>query len=103
MPRGVVNAHQHLQDSLGEKYKPLGIVIEAVDTAALEVILVVHKVVLYALVLGLKEPAVLVAPGEGDIKMGDVPHGILQFLADVGIEGQDHPGKGGRPQCPPSR
>ena len=70
--RLVVQDGEHLQHRLGEEDEPLRVVVKAVDAVALKVVFVIQQVAGDAVHLCPEEPAVLVAPGERDVEVGDV-------------------------------
>ena len=67
-------------DGLGEERKALSVVKKAIRIVALEVALVVYEQVRDAIVHKALETAVLVAPTQGHVEIGDVLH-----LAEVGV------------------
>ncbi len=60
-----VGIEQGFQNGAGEESKTLAVIIEAIQAAALKVILVVDEVVGHAVTLGLEQAAVLAAPAHG--------------------------------------
>ena len=83
---GEVDVEQGLQHSAGEEGKALAVIVEAVQAAALEVILVVQEVVGHAVDLSLEQAAVLAAPAHGHRVVGD----ILQLVAHFQVAVQRH-------------
>ena len=83
---GEVDVKQGLQHGAGEEGEALAVVVEAVETAALEVILVVEEVVGHAVDLSLEQAAVLAAPAHRD---GVVGH-IFQLVAELQVAVQRH-------------
>ena len=78
-----VGVEQHLQNGAGEERETFAVVIEAVQAAALEVILVVDEVKDNAVALGLEQAAVLAAPAHGHAEVGDIGQRILEFQVAV--------------------
>ena len=70
--RGEVDVEQGLQHGAGEEGEALTVIVEAVQTAAAEVILVVEEVVGHAVHFGLEQAAVLAAPAHRHRVVGDV-------------------------------
>ena len=85
--RGEVDVEQGLQHGTGEEGEAL---VKAVETAALEVILVVEEVVGHAVHFSLEQAAVLAAPAHGN---GVVGH-IFQHLAVLQVTVQRHDNAG---------
>ena len=87
---GEIDVEQGLQHRAGEERKALTVIVEAVQAAALEVILVVQEVVGHAVAHGLEQAAVLAAPAHRHRVVGD----ILQILAvfQVAVQGHDDAG-----------
>ena len=83
---GEVDVEQGLQHSAGEEGEALAVIVEAVQAAALEVILVVQEVVGHAVDLSLEQAAVLAAPAHGHRVVGD----ILQLVAHFQVAVQRH-------------
>ena len=81
---------QALGDGLGEERKTLAVVKEAVRIVARKVALVVDEHIGDAVVLELLESAVLVAPAQAHVKVGEVPHLRLVLVLDGGILGHHH-------------
>ena len=74
-----IGVEQHFEDGTGEEGKALAVIVEAVQAAAFEVILVVDKVVDNAVALGLEQAAVLAAPAHRHAEIGDIGQRILEF------------------------
>ena len=87
---GEVQIEQGLQHRAGEEGEPLAVIVEAVQAAALEVILVVQEVVGHAVPLGLEQAAVLAAPAHRHRIVGH----ILQVIpeAQIAVQRHDHAG-----------
>ena len=83
---GEVDVEQGLQHCAGEEGEALAVVVEAVEAAALEVILVVEEVVGHTIDLSLEQAAVLAAPAHGHRVVGD----ILQLVAHFQVAVQRH-------------
>ena len=81
---------QALGDGLGEERKALAVVKEAVRIIARKVALVVDEHIGDAVVLELLEPAVLVAPAQAHVKVGEVLHLRLVLILDGGVLGHHH-------------
>ena len=81
---------QALGDGLGEKRKALAVIKEAVRIVARKVALVVDEHIGDAVVLELLETAVLVAPAQAHVKVGEVLHLRLVFVLDGGVLGHHH-------------
>ena len=81
---------QALGDGLGEERKALAVVKEAVRIVARKVALVVDEHIGDAVVLELLEPAVLVAPAQAHVKVGEVLHLRLVLILDGGVLGYHH-------------
>ena len=81
-----VGVEQHLQNGTGKEGKALAIIVEAVQAAALEVILVVDKVVGHTVPVRLEQAAVLAAPAHRNAEVGD----ILQLVLELQIAVQRH-------------
>ena len=82
-----------VQHRLGEESKPLRLVVAevAVDIAAVEVVLIIHKIIGYPIQLQGLDAAILAAPAQGDGEVADMGHAALKFLRDGGKLGQDDP------------
>ena len=78
-----IGVEQHFEDGTGEEGKALAVIVEAVQAAAFEVILVVDKVVDNAVALGLEQAAVLAAPAHRHAEIGDIGQRILEFQIAV--------------------
>ena len=74
-----IGVEQHLEDGARKESEALAVVVEAVQAAALEVILVVDKVVGDAVVLGLEQAAVLAAPADRHAEVGDVGQRVFKL------------------------
>ena len=83
---GKVDVEQGLQHCAGEEGEALAVVVEAVEAAALEVILVVEEVVGHTIDLSLEQAAVLAAPAHGDRVVGNV----FQLVAELQVAIQRH-------------
>ena len=83
-----VGVEQHLQNGAGKEGEPFAVVIEAVQAAALEVILVVDKVEGDAVVFRLEQAAVLAAPAHRHAEVGDIGQPVAEF--QVAIQRHDH-------------
>ena len=83
---GEVDVEQGLQHCAGEEGEALAVVVEAVEAAALEVILVVEEVVGHAVHFGLEQAAVLAAPAHRDRVVGNV----FQLIAELQVAIQRH-------------
>ena len=81
---------QALGNGLGEKRKALAVVKEAVRIVARKVALVVDEHIGDAVVLELLKPAVLVAPAQAHVKVGEVLHLRLVLVLDGGVLGHHH-------------
>ena len=81
---------QALGDSLGEERKSLAVVKETVRIVACKVALIVDEHVGNAVVLELLEPAVLAAPAQAHVKVGEVLHLGLVLVLDGGVLGHHH-------------
>ena len=81
---------QTLGDGLGEECKTLAVVKEAVRIVARKVAFVVDEHIGDAVVLELLETAVLVAPAQAHVKVGEVLHLRLVFVLDGGVLGHHH-------------
>ena len=81
---------QALGDGLGEKRKALAVIKEAVRIVARKVALVVDEHIGDAVVLDLLEPAVLIAPTQAHVKIGEVLHLCLVLILDGGVLGHHH-------------
>ena len=81
---------QALGNGLGEKREALAVVKEAVRIVARKVALVVDEHIGDAVVLELLEPAVLVAPAQAHVKVGEVLHLRLVLVLDGGVLGHHH-------------
>jgi len=81
--RGEVDVEQSLQHSTGEEGETLAVIVE---TAALEVILVVEEVVGHAVHFSLEQAAVLAAPAHRHRVVGNV----LQLIPELQIAVQRH-------------
>ena len=81
---------QTLGDGLGEERKTLAVVKEAVRIVARKVAFVVDEHIGDAVVLELLETAVLVAPAQAHVKVGEVLHLRLVFVLDGGVLGHHH-------------
>ena len=81
---------QALGDSLGEERKSLAVVKETVRIVACKVALIVDEHVRDAVVLELLEPAVLAAPAQAHVKVGEVLHLGLVLVLDGGVLGHHH-------------
>ena len=78
---------QALGDGLGEERKTFAVVKEAVRIVARKVALVVDEHIGDAVVLELLESAVLVAPAQAHVKVGEVLHLRLVLVLDGGVLG----------------
>ena len=87
---GEVDVEQSLQHGAGEEGEALAIIVEAVQAAALEVILVVQEVVGHAVHIGLEQAAVLAAPAHRHGVVGNV----FQLIAvlQIAVQGHDDAG-----------
>ena len=81
---------QALGDGLGEKREALAVVKEAVRIVARKVALVVDEHIGDAVVLELLESAVLIAPAQAHVKVGEVLHLRLVLVLDGGVLGHHH-------------
>ena len=81
---------QTLGDGLGEKREALAVIKEAVRIVARKVALVVDEHIGDAVVLELLETAVLVAPAQAHVKVGEVLHLRLVLVLDGGVLGHHH-------------
>ena len=81
-----VSVEQHLQNRAGEEGEALAVIVEAVQAAALEVILVVQEVVGHAVHIGLEQAAVLAAPAHRHGVVGNV----FQPIAELQVAIQRH-------------
>ena len=81
---------QALGNGLGEERKALAVIKEAVRIVARKVALVVDEHIGDAVVLELLEPAVLVAPAQAHVKVGEVLHLRLVLVLDGGVLGHHH-------------
>ena len=81
---------QALGDGLGEERKALAVVKEAVRIVARKVALVVDEHIGDAVVLELLESAVLIAPAQAHVKIGEVLHLRLVLVLDGGVLGHHH-------------
>ena len=81
---------QALGDGLREERKALAVIKEAVRIVARKVALVVDEHIRDAVVLELLEPAVLVAPAQAHVKVGEVLHLRLVLVLDGGVLGHHH-------------
>ena len=81
---------QALGDGLGEERKTLAVVKEAVRIVARKVALVVDEHIGDAVVLELLQPAVLVAPAQAHVKVGEVFHLRLVLVLDGCVLGHHH-------------
>ena len=88
---GKLGVEQHFQNGAAEEGKALAVVVEAIQAAPLEVVLVVQEVELHSLVLVLKQAAILVAPAHGNGEVGEVGELAAQFLLDVAVQGHHYP------------
>ena len=78
-----IGVEQHFEDGTGEEGEALAVIIEAVQAAALEIVLVIDEVVDNTVALGLEEAAVLAAPADRHAKVGDIGQAILEFQVTV--------------------
>ena len=81
---------QALGDGLGEERKALAVVKEAVRIVASKVALVVDEHIRDAVVLEFLEPAVLVAPAQAHVKVGEMLHLRLVLVLDGGVLGHHY-------------
>ena len=81
---------QALGDGLGEERKAFAVVKEAVRIVACKVALVVDEHIGDAVVLELLESAVLIAPAQANVKVGEVLHLRLVLVLDGGVLGHHH-------------
>ena len=87
--REVVQPRQHLQHRAGEEGEALALVAaQAVDVGAVEVVLVVDKVVGHACERQLLDAAVLVPPAQIDVKHALLGHLLLVFLGNFSVQRQ---------------
>ena len=78
-----------LHHGAGEEGEALGIVIVSIEPGALEVVLVVHKVIGDAVPLELEDTAVGGAPGQDYMEVEEVGHLVPPLLPDPLVEGED--------------
>ena len=78
-----------LYNGAGEVGKALAVVKVAVDIAALEIILVVHKPVGHAVLLQFEHTAIGLAPGQGDDEILPEGHLLPPLGADFFVQGQN--------------
>ena len=62
----------------------------SVRCKALEIKLIIYKIILDPFVLGLKYPDILSSPVKVHIKMGDICHGLFKLFLDAGILRHDN-------------
>ena len=85
-----IGVEQHLQNRAGEEGEALAVIVEAVEAAALEVILIINEVVDHAVALGLEQAAVLAAPAHRHAEVGDIGQRILEF--QITVQRHNHAG-----------
>ena len=78
-----------LHHGTGEEGETLGVVIVAVETGALEVVLVIHEIIGHAVPLELKDAAIGRAPGQDHVEIEEIGHLVAPLLADSLVEGED--------------
>ena len=78
-----IGVEQHFENGAGEESKTLAVIVEAVQAAALEVVLVVDKVEGHAVQLALEQAAILAAPAHRHTEVGNVGQGILELQIAV--------------------
>lgn len=81
-----VDIRYHLKHRAREECKSLGVVIIAVNSVALKIILIIQKIIDNAIVLSLKNSAILPAPCHGHGYARDKRHGIFKLLLNAVIE-----------------
>ena len=81
---------QAFGDGLGEEREALTVVKEAVRIVARKVALVIDEHIGDAVVLELLESAVLIAPAQTHVKVGEVLHLRLVLVFDSGVLGHHH-------------
>ena len=81
---------QGLADGFGEECEAFAIVKKAIRIIALKIALVVYKQVRDAVVHEALKAAVLVAPSQGHVKIGDMLHLVEVGAIDRGVFGHHH-------------
>ena len=81
---------QGLADGFGEECEALAIVKKAIRIVALKIVLVVYKEIGDAVVHQALKAAVLVAPAQGHVKVGDMFHLAEVGAIDRGVFGHHH-------------
>ncbi len=84
-----VDVGEHLEDRAREERIALGVVIEAVQLVALEIILVVDKIIGAVIPASPEETAVLVSPRNRNGEVGDEIHLAFQLIGDRAIKRHD--------------
>ena len=84
---------QHGKHCLGEKRIPLNLpsLVVAVNLIAAEIMLIVNKVIMYALFLCLQDAHISTCPVKIQVKVSHIFHFILHFLLHAGILGNNDP------------
>ena len=88
--RHPVQAGQQIHHRLAEKGKALAVIILAVQTAAAEIVLVIHEIPGNAPVFHDENAAILVPPCHIHIDIAAVDHPLTPLLGDAVIQRQDH-------------
>ena len=81
---------QQGDDRAGEEAEALTVIIVAVQSVALEVVLVVHKVPDHTVTVQTEQAAVQAAPAQGHLDMADKGHLVLPLVGHTLVKGQDH-------------
>lgn len=81
---------QHLADGARKEGKALAVIIKAIQPGALEIVLIVQKIVFHAAGFQLEQAAVLVAPAHRHIEIGEIGKLFAVFFFHIAIQRQHH-------------
>ena len=81
-----IDIGEHLQNRAGEESKSLGVVIVAVESTALEVVLVVDEIVGAIIPARPEQSAILMSPRHRYGEVGDEVELVLQILRDGAVK-----------------